>query len=188
MSSKSKKTPEKISIVLLPPDFDEQIFKLEKQLKECTLSLEKVRDLLDMYKNAITYYTLRNEKRKNEFLSKYKFLLASQYVSNLMKKKIERYYFCRYFIRKPTKSKRKFSKEIGEQEAQEKALNIVEQIKFHLVEYEKILKNDIEKQEEEFQKRLLAKQAIFRTNSQSVFSTKNLLFVYIEFINNDRNK
>ncbi len=162
-------------VLLLPANFDQQVSKLEKDLKSCTLSIERFRELLDLYKAAITYYTNRNEKRKNEFLSKYKCILENPYATQLMKSRAPRSVCtARFFLRELDKkkssiraqnvAKRKQSKEIREEEEKAKADNVVEQIKVQLVEDTKILKTDLERQEEEFQKRFISRKgAVFGT-------------------------
>jgi len=70
---------------VFPKDFKKQVAILEKKIETETLSITKFRELLELYKMAISYYTNRNDKLKEEFLSKYKSAFEKPYIIQLMK-------------------------------------------------------------------------------------------------------
>ncbi len=76
---------------VLPLDFEQQIRDLEKELKSCKISVEKMHRLLGLYNGAVHYFAGRNEKKKNEYRSKYLCSLDSAYVKDLMRSRTHRY-------------------------------------------------------------------------------------------------
>eukprot|EP00826_Nyctotherus_ovalis_P010147 TRINITY_DN12699_c0_g1_i17.p1 TRINITY_DN12699_c0_g1~~TRINITY_DN12699_c0_g1_i17.p1 ORF type:complete len:167 (-),score=45.99 TRINITY_DN12699_c0_g1_i17:746-1246(-) len=70
---------------VLPKDFKKQVARLEKKLDTETLSINEFRELLEFYKAAISYYTNRNDKLKEDFLNKYKSVFEKPHVIHLMK-------------------------------------------------------------------------------------------------------
>ena len=71
-------------------DYDKESKKYEEHLRNKTITVSELIILLKLYKDAADYYTNRNEPRKNDFLSKYKYTLENTYVVNLMKSNIPR--------------------------------------------------------------------------------------------------
>jgi hypothetical protein len=80
------------SVEGLPLNFDQDVMVLEEGLRTCTLNFKTLKELFNLYKIGIEYYTKeRNETRKIEFTSKYKYALNDPYVVQLMKKSVSRF-------------------------------------------------------------------------------------------------
>jgi len=77
----------------LPLNFEQDVIVLEEGLRTCTLTFKNFKELLNLYKIGIEHYTKkeRNETKKNEFTSKYKYALNDPYVVQLMKKSASRF-------------------------------------------------------------------------------------------------
>lgn len=77
----------------LPTNFDQDVIILEEGLRTCTLTFKSFRELLNLYKIGISYYTNteKNDTRKHEFISKYKYALNDPYIVQSMKKSASRF-------------------------------------------------------------------------------------------------
>lgn len=84
----NKQAPVKVSS--LPGNFAEQVAELEKQFKKSSLSIEGIRNLLVLYQTAKEYYVNRKEKIKNDYHSKYLYVLNHQYTKQLLTAKSQR--------------------------------------------------------------------------------------------------
>ena len=81
------------SIDTLPLNLDQDITRLEKELFQCTLTVNGLKELLDLYKGAMEYYDDKNYAKKQEYTSKYKYALNTPYIVKLLSKSADRYLY-----------------------------------------------------------------------------------------------
>ena len=75
----------------LPNNFQERSTSLERELQSNSLSIEGLHCLLQLYKLAESYYATNNLCLKNEYHSKYLYVLSLPKSNQLMKAKLNRY-------------------------------------------------------------------------------------------------
>lgn len=77
----------------LPSNFEQDVLILEEGLRMCTLTFRSFSELLNLYKQAISYYVniQKSDTKKNEFISKYKYALNDPYILQLVKRSASRY-------------------------------------------------------------------------------------------------
>jgi len=128
---------------ILSEQFVKNIINLEKTLRSNNITLKELRTLLKLYKTAINYYTVHDETQKNIYASKYKYTLQNQTVVKLIKSNTMKLNITK-------------SKSICKTE-ETKYVNILESVEKYYKDQMNVLKQNIEKQEEELQKRIICR-------------------------------